>query len=186
MTVFTWQNKSSFLFGGIDMYQRFGISLADNGMPEDVLMPSLRPRTVTIPLQSGEYDYGAKYYDMRSVQIPCVTVKAGSRDDAREMAYILSKKRQIRFWHEPEKYYVGRVYTAPGLDVLRNVGNRFILDLRMEPFAYRNTITDNFSGNQYIPNYEGTAPTPTYIIIENVGAFNAVNIRITQIERKDD
>ena len=55
----TWQNTSSFLFGGQDMFQRFGLQLVDDGMPSDVLMPDLRERKVTIPLRSGAYDYGA-------------------------------------------------------------------------------------------------------------------------------
>ena len=123
----TWQNASSFLFNGIDMFQRFGLQLIDDGMPSDVLMPELRPRKVTIPMRSGAYDYGAHYYDERSITFSCVTVRAVSRDDAREIAYILSKKSPIRFWTEPDKYYIGRIYQAPTLEQLRNVANRFPL-----------------------------------------------------------
>ena len=177
---FTYIDKSSFLFGTTDMYQTFGIQIRDNGFAKDVLMPTLRERKVTIPLRSGSYDYGAKYYNERTVPLNCVTVRAGTRDDAREMAYILSKKSQIRLWNEPDKYYVGRIYQAPDLDILRNIGNQFTLSFVLEPFAYRNTITESFVDRQYIPDYHGTAPTPTYIVIENVGSSNAVNIQITQ------
>lgn len=183
---FTWQDKSSFLFGTTDMYQTYGISIAENGMPNDVLMPTLRPRKVVNPLRSGAYDYGAHYYDERTVQIRCVTVKAGTRDDAREMAYTLSKKSQIHFWNEPSKYYVGRVYEAPSLDILRKIGNQFTLTFVLEPFAYGETLTEPFVNRMYNPQYKGTASTPTTIIIENTGTGNAVNITITQTIRKEN
>lgn len=183
---YDWKNKSSFLFGGIDMYQRFGISIVDDGMPKDVLFPQLRSRKVTIPLRDGSYDYGAEYYDERPIPYTCVTVKAGTRDDAREMAYILSKKSEIRFWYEQDKYYVGRVYQAPDLEVLRNVGNRFTLTFIMEPFAYGESLTRNFTGLHYEPEYIGTAPTPTRIIIRNTGAINAQNIKIIQSIKKGE
>ena len=177
---FTWQDKSSFLFGTTDMFTTFGIQISDDGMPNDVLKPQLRERKVTVPLRNGAYDYGAKYYDERPYGINCVTVRAGTRDDTREMAYILSKKSTLRLWNEPDKYYVGRIYQAPDLECLRNVGNRFTLSFILEPFAYRNTITQAFTGQIYVPNYQGTADTPTYIVITNTGNTNAVNIQITQ------
>lgn len=177
---YTWQDKSSFLFGTTDMYTTFGIQIADDGMPNDVLKPQLRERKVTVPLRNGSYDYGAKYYNERPFTINCVTVKAGTRNDAREMAYVLSKKSQLRLWNEPDKYYVGRIYQAPDLECLRQVGNRFALNFILEPFAYRNTITESFTGRIYVPHYHGTADTPTYIVITNTGSGNAVNIQITQ------
>lgn len=181
-----WQTSSSFLFGTTDMYKTFGLSLTQDGLPTDVLMPGLRSRKQTIPLRHGAYDYGAQYYEERAIQIQCVTNQAVSRDDAREMAYILSKKSEIRFWNEPEKYYVGRVYEAPTLDQLRSVGNRFALTFICEPFAYRYTLTRFFTNNKYIPEYEGTAPTPTYIVIRNTSSTVSVrNIRIVQTIKKE-
>lgn len=185
MTSYTWQDKSSFLFGTTDMYQQFGLMLTEDGLPQDTLLPGLRPRKVTVPLRSGAFDFGAHYYDERAISITCVTVKAGTRDDAREMAYILSKKSEIRFWNEPDKYYIGRVYQAPGLEVLRKVGNRFSLTFVCEPFAYGETTTEQMSSLVYLPDYKGTAPTPTYIVIENTGTTNAVNLQIVQTNRKD-
>lgn len=183
--MFTWQDKSSFLFGNIDMYQRFGLMIADDGMPKDVLMPQLRRRKVTIPLRNGAYDFGAQYYDEKVVPFTLVTVKAGTRDDAREMAYILSKKNQIRFWNEPDKYYIGRVYDAPDLEVLRNIGNRFTLNFELEPFAYGETITQPMTNLRFTPNYAGTEATPTYIEIVNTGSSDAVNIQILMTDKKE-
>lgn len=182
----TWQNTSSFLFGTVDMFQRFGIQITDDGMPEDVLKPQLRERKVTVPLRNGAYDYGAHYYDERPLTINCVTVRAGTREDAREMAYILAKKSQIRLWNEPDKYYVGRIYQSPGLEVLRKIGNRFSLSFICEPFAYGDTLTESFTDRRFIPNYKGTAETPTYIVIRNVGSGNVVNIQITESIKQEN
>ena len=181
-----WLTKSSFTFGGIDMYERFGIQLTEDGLPKDVLLPGLRSRKVSIPQRHGAYDYGAKYYNERGIQIKCVTTRILSREDTREIAYVLSKKSQIRCWNEPEKYYVGRVYEAPELEVLRNNGNRFPLTFVCEPFAYGATITRPFTGQVYTPEYIGTAPTPTYIEITNIGTTPITTIRITQIDKKEN
>ena len=184
---YTYIDKSSFLFGTTDMYQTFGIQISDDGMPNDVLKPQLRERKVTVPLRNGAYDYGARYYDERVLSLNCVTVKAGTRDDARQMAYVLSKKAQLRLWNEPDKYYLGRIYQAPDLDCLRKVGNRFTLSFILDPFAYGEAYTKNFPNNRKLtPNYHGTANTPTYIIITNTGSGNAKNIRITQSIKQEN
>ena len=180
-----WETKQSLVFGNTDMYRTFGIRLADKSFPQDVLIPGLRSRKQTIPLRHGAYDYGAQYYEERGIGISCVTDKTITRDDVREIAYILSKKSEIRFWTEPEKYYIGRVYEPPTLEQIRNVGNQFELEFICEPFAYRNTFTEFFENRRYVPEYQGTAPTPTYIVIENIGSGNISNIRITQTNRKD-
>ena len=183
---FDWRNKSSFLFNGIDMYATYGLQIADDGMPQDVLIPTLRSRKITIPMRDGAYDFGAKYYDERNgVQITYVTTRVISREETREIAYTLSKKAQIRFWTEPDKYYIGRVYQAPTLEQLRKIGNRFPLTFVCEPFAYGETHTSAFTGLTFDANYHGTAPTPTYIVITNNGDHTAVNIRITQIDRRE-
>ena len=181
-----WLTKSSFLFGNVDMYQKFGLQITQDGLPQDVLIPYLRARKRTIPLRHGTYDYGAQYYDERPVPWNLVTTKVLTREDTREIAYVLSKKTEIRFWNEPDKYYIGRIYEAPPLEVIRNTGNRFPVIFVCEPFAYRNTYTKAFENNRFIPNYQGTAPTPTYIVIDNVGRGNAVTIQITQTNRKEN
>ncbi len=167
------------------MFAEYGIKLKENSFPKDVLLPGLRSRKVTIPLRHGSYDYGAAYYNERAIQIECVTKKVISREQTREIAYVLSKKARIRFWTEPEKYYIGRVYQAPTLDQLRNVGNEFSLTFVCEPFAYGETLTENFESRQFSPSYSGTAATPTYIVIENTGSSNAVNLIITQTIKKE-
>lgn len=182
-----WENCGSFLFGTVDMYQRFGLKLAEKSIPQDVLLPELRAKKQTIPQRHGAYDFGARYYEERTIEIECVTNRVISREDSREIAYILSKKSEIRFWTEPEKHYVGRVYQAPTLDQLRNVGHRFSLAFICEPFAYGVTKTEQFTGRRYTPAYSGTIGTPTYIVIRNAAASgNVTNIKITQIDKQEN
>lgn len=180
-----WLTKSSFTFGGVDMYQQFGLMLTEDGLPKDVLLPDLRSRKRTIPQRHGSYDYGAEYYEERPIGIKCVTTRILTRDDTREIAYVLSKKAELRAWNEPDKYYVGRIYEAPSLEVIRNTGNRFPLIFICEPFAYGETKTEAIPSLVFLPEYKGTAPTPTYIVIENTGSAAAINIQITQTNRKE-
>ncbi len=182
----SWKENGSFLFGTVDMFETYGLKLTERSMPQDVLMPDLRSRKRTIPLRHGAYDYGAHYYDERAIQIECITKRIISREESREIAYILARKSEIRFWTEPEKYYIGRVYEAPNLDQLRNAGNRFQLTFICEPFAYRNTLTEAFVNRVYIPNYDGTAPTPTQIVITNTSQTVTIrNITIVQTIKKE-
>lgn len=176
----TWLTESSFMFDGVDMFDRFGIQITDDGMPSDVLLPTIRSRKITMPMRNGAYDFGAKYYEERAITLNCVTVKVNTREDAREMAYLLSKKSQIRFWNEPEKYYIGRVYQAPTLEQIRNIGNRFSLTFVCDPFAYGEEVSDTFT-TRYTPDYQGTAPTPTKITITNTGGQTISQISIVQL-----
>ena len=180
-----WLTKSSFQFGGIDMYERFGIMLENE--PHDVILPPLRSRKMTIPQRHGAYDYGAKYYDERGLQLDCVTVRTWKREDVREISYLISRKSELRIWNEPEKYYVGRIYDSASLEQLRNVGNKFSLVFICEPFAYGISKTELFINRRYSPEYPGTAATPTYIIIRNVAASgNVTNIKITQVDMEEN
>ena len=182
-----WKTNGSFQFGITDMYATFGIKLVDDSIPEDVLFPVIRSRKVTIPQRHGAYDFGAQYYNERNVKIQCVTHRTITRDESREIAYLLSKKSEIRFWTEPDKYYVGRAYEAPTLEQLRNAGNRFSLTFVCEPFAYGLTKTDLFTRLNYTPSYQGTAPTPTYIVLRNSATSgNVTNIKITMTDREEN
>lgn len=164
------------------MFERFGIML--EGEPQDVLLPALRPRKVTIPERHGAYDFGAKFYDERGLTLRCVTIRTLDRAAVREISLMLSQKSEIRIWNEPEKYYIGRIYDQTSLDQLRRTANKFTLTFICEPFAYGQTVTDPFEGLIYRSSYPGTAPTPTYIQIVNNGETAATNIRISQFDKR--
>ena len=198
----SYQNHGSFKFGGIDMYQQYGIMILDTGMPQDAFIPALRSRKMSIPQRHGQYDFGAKYYEERTITLNCITAKRMPdytfRTFAREVSWALSKKSELRLWNEPDKYYVGRIYDEIQLIQLRDTGNEFNLVFICEPFAYGEPVNADFNIVQmenvlgeetysitYRPEYKGTAPTPAFIQIVNNGETPAKNIRISQINRRD-
>lgn len=185
----SYLNHGSFKFGGIDMYEQYGIMILDTGMPRDLLLPSLRPRKVEIPRRHGEYDFGAKYYGERTLSLDCITVKRLTnytyRTFAREVSWALSKKSEIRLWNEHDKYYIGRIYDEIELVQLPDTGIQFSINFVCDPFAYSEAVLAKFDGNRYEPNYKGTAPTSAFIEIVNNGTTAAKNIRISMIKRKD-
>lgn len=181
----------SFKFGTTDMYDTFGIMILDTGMPSDLFIPSIRERKVTVPLRHGQYDFGAKYYNERRLELNCITAnpvdKSQLRSYIREVTYVLSKKSEIRLWNESDKYYIGRLYSETPLVQLRDLANEFTLTFTCEPFAYGNTFTERFDSNlQIIPEYDGTASASTYIVITNVGDRPVSNIQIKQTDIKEN
>lgn len=170
----------SFTFGGVDMFEQYGIMM----LHYDVLLPKLRERKVTIPMRSGAYDYGAKFYDERTIKVECDTRRSLSKDEVREMAYLLSKKNQLRFWNEPDRYYIGRVYDTAELNYIGSIGYEFSLSFVCEPFAYGETVQAEVP-RKFIVDYKGTAPTPTRLTIKNVGTKNVTGIQVRIRERKD-
>ena len=176
----TWLEKSSFKFGNVDMWESFGIQIEGTGYPTEILIPTLRARKVTIPLRNGAYDYGARYYDERGFSLKCVTTRIIDRAEVRDIAYILSRKDKLYLWYEPDKYYFGRIYQAPTLEQLRNIGNKFSMSFICDPFAYGEEIDAQFT-TRYTPHYQGTAPTPTKIIITNTGSQTITSINIAQL-----
>lgn len=172
--------SDSFTFGGVDMYEAYGIRM----LHYDTLMPELRDRRLKIPRRSGTYDFGAKYYDDRVINVECDTRICLTKSDIRELAYVLSKKQQLRFWNEPELFYIGRIYDTSELNYIGSIGYEFTLKFECEPFAYGETVQSAISGSLR-PNYQGTAPTPTRLTIKNVGTTDVSSIQIRIRERRD-
>ena len=183
-------NHGSFKFGSVDMYEKFHLKIMDASMPGDAFLPGLRERKVEVPNRHGKFDFGAKFYNERSVVLQCIvdgamnTSEMSLRAYAREIAYVLSRKDEIRIWNEPDKYYIGRIYQEIQLTQVRDLGNVFTIEFVCDPFCYGETKTEPMTDLFYLPEYKGTAPTPTYIVIENVGEHAAVNVQIVQTDRK--
>ena len=179
----------SFKFGDVDMFDTYGIQILDSSMAEDLLLPSVRPRKVTIPFRHGSYDYGAKYYDERTLTLNCVTIRNHSesqaRSFAREIAAALAKKDKIRLWNEPDRYYVGRVENEVTLTQHRDVGIVFTLEFTCDPFAYGETVIEPFTGLRYNAHYEGMVPTPTKIVITNNGEQIVRIIKISKLKKEE-
>ena len=173
--------KYSFTFGGVDMRETYGVWMT----AYDVFFPPLRAHKITIPGRSGAYDYGSDDYDERTLRLTCDTRTGKTRAQMREIAYVLSKKHEIRLWQEPEKYYIGRLYDPSELEDLGQIVYKFSLTLICEPFAYAETKEVKPSAALWNAAYAGTARTPTRIQITNRGATDAVGIQLTLTERRE-
>ena len=167
-------NKFGFTFGGVDFYEKYGILLEKT---KDNLIPEMRERKTVVPDRNGAYDYGAKYYDERVVELQCVSLRQLTRAEMRELAYDLSGKKELRTWHEPDKYYMGQLFTTDPIEYIGTIGNRFGLPFKCEPFAYGNQITERFENNATL-RYSGTAETPVRITITNNGDKDMTGVRI--------
>ncbi len=174
--------NDSFTFGGVDMFETYGIRV----VTYEVLAPQLRRRKRTIPLRSGSYDYGARYYDDREIKVECDTRACLTRDQIRELSYTLSKKARIVFWDEPDKYYIGRVYDPSELEHIGGIGYEFVLVFECDPFAYAadQTVIETQAAS-YFPVYDGTAPTPVTVMLTNIGGAVAQGVKIVIRKRRD-
>lgn len=165
----------TFSFGGVDFYEKYSILLEKT---KDPIAPELRSRKVTVPDQSGAYDYGAKHYDERTVQLQCISLRSLDRSEMRELAYDLSGKKELRTWHEPDKYYIGQLYDPGDIKYIGRMGNRFTLPFVCEPFAYGKQQTETFEGSSKLA-YAGTAETPVRITITNSSGSPVTGVVIT-------
>lgn len=179
MTFSDYADSGSFRFGEHDLYSEFGLRLVE--VVGDALTPRLRPRKVIVPSRSGSYDYGARYYDERTVTLNCESTKRLTREGWRELSYILARKNRLYIFHEPEKYYIGQIYDPAQIETSRFELVRFELAFICEPFAHGETIQEDFgmrldlSGDRA---YRGTAATPTRIEILNAGSATATGIQV--------
>ena len=165
----------SFTFGGVDIREKYGMYV---GSWQDVLKPALRARKLTIASRDGEWDFGAHAYDERQITVRLVGQLTYAQ--RRELAFALSEKRQIRYWEEPNLYYIGRAYNAAAIARLPADAKQFTLTFVCEPFAYGKTETLDLT--QSI-DYTGTASTPTRIEIHNTGSAAITKVRLRIRER---
>lgn len=172
--------KHSFTFGGVDMQEKYGVWVVSY----DTFAPPLRQRMVTVPFRSGSYDYGAKYYDNRTLRLTCDTRIKKTRNDIRELAYVLSFKNEIALWDEPEKRYVGRMYDPSELEDIYQTIYKFSITFICDPFAYGDVVSDDLQSGKNAPDYAGTADAPTRITITNAGSTSISGIQIvTNVKR---
>lgn len=175
----SYTDGGSFLFGTTDMYDTYGLKIHD--VLHDTLKPPLRQNFITIPHHNGVVDFGAKWYDQRSITLRCMTTRTMSRAEVREMAYTLSTKSKIYLFNEPDKYYIGQLYDAPALDYSVNAWWAVDLAFLCDPFAYGQQVTAQFTNSSNL-SYAGTAPTPTIITITNNNSFAVDGVTITMRE----
>lgn len=165
----------SFTFGGVDIREKYGLYV---GSWQDVLKPALRARKLTIAGRDGAWDFGAHAYDERQITVRLVGRMTYAQK--RELAFALSEKHQLRYWEEPDLYYIGRVYNAAAIARLPADAKQFTVTFICEPFAYGKTTTLDLSRDI---QYAGTASTPTRIEIKNTGSTAITKVRLRIRER---
>lgn len=171
----------SFQFGSYNSLTDWGIRV----VKYDTLMPPKRPRKRGIPLRHGQYDYGARNYEERTVRIVCTLERKISRAELREIAYHLSRKAQLRLWDEPDKYYIGEIYDAAEIeDYFDEAMREFTLTLLCEPFAYTDAKTVVIADGENAAGYNGTVARGCVIEIRNPNDFDVSNITITTQTRR--
>ena len=168
----------SFEFAGTDMFTAYGLRIRKK---HDVLKPPLRERKIVIPSRSGAYDFGARYYDERTLLVECDTIRQLTADDKRELAFLLSQKGTIRFWDEDDKQYIGRIYDAAEVERVGGIGTYFPLTFICDPFAYKTESTFDVRGGANVDHmtftvdYQGTAPTPGKIVFRNDNVYATIS-----------
>ncbi len=145
------------------------------------LLPERREELEDIPGIPGQYDYAgtapedqAVAYTMRLIQVDCM-VRAQDlpqlRTRAREIAAWLSEAGMLIFSDEPDKYYVGKIYSPIMLTQLFTIGE-WTIEFKVKPFAFGKSVNIPAIGLSplAIPAiYGGTAPTPARIVLRNIG-----------------
>lgn len=174
--------KNSFSFGSCNSVDNWGIRV----ITHDLLMPPKRARKLAIPCRNGMYDYGSQNYDERTLRIECTLEKHVSKSDFRAIIYELSKKKPIRLWDEPDKYYVGELFDPSEVFVYpAEIMRDFELNFICEPFAYGERRTEPFSSGVNPLTYHGTAQTSPVIDIRNPNRYSVSNITIIAIKRRE-
>lgn len=174
--------SDSFMFGNINSLKEWGIKV----IAYDVFSAAKRPRSQIIPFRHGEFDYGEKYYNPKTIRLDCATEdnKIPSKSALREVIYHMSRRNQLRLWDEPDKYYVGELLESADVQVLPKYQKQiFVLPITCEPFAYHAQVNLPLQTGTTMINYQGTAETPTLIIIKNPNDFAVSNITITAVRQ---
>lgn len=149
------------------------------------LRPALSENMLKIPGRDGMFDQGGSSYDMRGVNVDCIVNRDSLpelRQHIRRVSAWLCKTGRLSFTDEPDKYYIGRIYSEIMLEQLFTHGT-WSLTFVTQPFAYgRHTQTaiEGQSGMQLPVTYNATAKTHCRIIIKNTGNANISALRIVQ------
>lgn len=173
---------NSFTFGRANSLEDWGIKV----IVYDSFSPDKRQRSKKIPFRHGRFDYGKKYYDERIVRLDCQLTKKLTKGEMREVIYWLSKRARLTLWDEQDKYYVGELLDSVDVDVFPNeVARNFVLPILCEPFAYSALNELPITEAQTEVDYQGTAETPTLIILRNRTTEPIRYVTLTLVSRRE-
>lgn len=171
----------SFQFGEYNSVTDLGIICESY----DTLFPPKRERKIEIPGRNGMYDFGSKTYGERTIPVECKLIDQITKAQLREVAYKLSGKKKLRFFDEPDKFYIAELFDPTEID---NIADRLWLEFTLtfiaEPFAYTDVITKPLVSGINRITYGGTEKTPTLIQLKNENSFAVSNVTITATRRK--
>ena len=145
-----------------------------------------RPRKKQIPFRDGSYNIGRRnYLGDRRLMVECHLTEPMTEAEFREVIYVLSKEIRLFFWDEPDKYYLAELFEEVDVDVFpKQVRREFTLPFLAAPFAIGERKTVRFQRPGIVNiDYEGTALTPTFIVLRNDTDFDVVNPTIIATER---
>lgn len=161
----------------------YGLAVKSVNRP---LLPARKYDEIDLQEQDGEI-LDVFGYKNREISVRLYFIEKNITDirlKIREIAYLLRKKSKLIFSDEPDKFYYGFLLEQSDLEILGTVGESE-LSFVCEPFAYsveKKSKSLELGHNRNI-GYQGTAQTPTRIIIKNVGNLTVRNIRIKQIKK---
>jgi len=174
---------NSFTFGGVNSLDSYGIKC----IAYDPFSASKRDRSQTIPFRHGQHDRGEKFYNDKQIRLRCILERQLTKAGMREIIFWLSQRTALRLWDEPDKFYMGELLNSVDITIFpQRIMQEFTLPIRCGPFAYSDQHSKPLSiGNNYI-DYEGTAKTPTTIVIRNpsTGATSISNIVISVVSHR--
>lgn len=190
----------SFSFRGVNC-RKYGLIVNSY----DFLLPEKRQRKLQVPFMNGAYDFsdkdGKRFYNDRELRLRCIWISAAmkklSRADIREISFWLSEKGRIVLDIEPDKYYIGELFDSNQLtshydyhidmDDAKDGGGttdgEFEITFICSPFAFGEVEQQPIKNGINNISYEGTAETPTTIVLRNKGTTNVSNVQIV-VNRK--
>lgn len=171
----------SFTFGRFNSLDDWGIRI----ITYDVLTPEKRERKTEIPRRSGLYNHGHNVWNERIISIDCTLERKISRESLREIAYALSRRAELRLWQEPDKYYIGEIYTAPDItDYMNESMREFTLEFICEPFAFSAARSEPLKDGKNRIKYNGTMENGAIFEIRNPNSYTVSNITLTSTRKR--
>jgi len=149
-----------------------------------IFLPEKNIRFEDVPGRNGSVSFDDETRRDIIIQVDC-TILGKTREEvranARQAEYWLSRKGQLSFWNEPQRFYIGQVVNQVPLMKYIKYEEMSLL-FRCEPFAYFiKSMADEIVLNDDIPICEQitldrttavhTITGPTTIQVENNGAF---------------
>ena len=178
-------NNFTFEFNGINS-KEFGLYATSM----DIYSANKRQARKEIPRRHGTYNYRTGTYNDRILELRCFWIKPKTRHDIREIALWLSQDEgRIVLDIEPDKHYAGTIYEPQNIAARFNrafednhsQNGNIDLIFSCRPFAYGAQVVQSIRTGHNPIDYNGTADTPTLIVLRNPHSVPIRGITLTAI-----